>query len=298
MPNINLPVRASHGTSTPVGGRRGATPTTPPLLPGAKAEAPQDVSAPSEVQSADVFDLPHHKGKGANGDHPITSNGHKPFPLPEYKAYPPRLRDLECAEFATSAEPLPQWDGSFVAEPMSASADRRVRGSRLRLVNAGDLQRRALSGESPQVERLPFLGNLAVSPFLRGWAHLVAAYPKVGKTELMARLVTEWGGLGTKTAYFSEEPEFIWLERLRSLSAVSGWDNVEVGFAIGQPTNAILEAIKSTNAEVVVIDTLRLLNIATNLTSDFSLTGDMLSEVKLDARVPDLTSDGPLLYRK
>jgi hypothetical protein len=76
---------------------------------------------------------------------------------------------------------------------------------RLPSYNAGDLKRQALSDPSPALTMLPFLGQLESSPFILGAAHLLSAYPKAGKTELLCRLVSEWCTLGYKVRYFSEE---------------------------------------------------------------------------------------------
>jgi hypothetical protein len=76
---------------------------------------------------------------------------------------------------------------------------------RLPSFNAGDLKRQALSDPSPALPMLPFLGQHQSSPFIVGATHLLSAYPKAGKTELLCRLVSEWCTLGYKVRYFSEE---------------------------------------------------------------------------------------------
>ena len=73
--------------------------------------------------------------------------------------------------------------------------------------NAGTLQQRAKSGEIPELTRLPLLGEGDNSPFIKGWSHMLAGYPKTGKTELLARMTAEWSNTGLKVVYLTEEPE-------------------------------------------------------------------------------------------
>jgi hypothetical protein len=117
---------------------------------------------------------------------------------------------------------------------------------RLPSFNAGDLKRQALSDPSPALTMLPFLGQHESSPFIVGAAHLLSAYPKAGKTELLCRLVSEWCTLGYKVRYFSEESMRIWQARLKL--ANSEFDDVTIVADIGR-----------SDSDVIVIDTMKLL---------------------------------------
>jgi hypothetical protein len=126
-------------------------------------------------------------------------------------------------------------------------------------VGAQELQRRALAGEMPPVERLPFLGNLEASPFVMGWAHLLSGYPKAGKTELVTRLAMGWNQQGVGVLYITEETESVWAARLARLP--KSFHNVALVFAMGA-TQVEIEATIQVGAEqVVIIDTIRLFRI-------------------------------------
>lgn len=125
-------------------------------------------------------------------------------------------------------------------------------------VNAGELQRQALDPNRPPIPYLPLLGKDGF--IVNGFSHLLASYPKCGKTTLLAQMVLDWSGAGTQVLYLTEEPQLAWEERLRDLPA--GWDDVSFIFALGMDYKAILQAIKGGDEEVVIIDTLRLLGIA------------------------------------
>jgi len=100
---------------------------------------------------------------------------------------------------------------------------------------------------------LPVLGHEGF--IVRGWCHVLAAHPKSGKTELMARLAQEWRS--EHVLFLSEEPVDAWRERMRRLGGP--WDHVRVGFALGAGAAAVRSAIDESDATVVVIDTIRTL---------------------------------------
>jgi len=128
---------------------------------------------------------------------------------------------------------------------------------RLPSFNAGELKRQALSDPSPALTMLPFLGQHESSPFIVGAAHLVSAYPKAGKTELLCRLVSEWCTLGYKVRYFSEESMRFWQARLKL--ANSEFDDVTIVDALGAGRHLIVADIGRSDSDVIVIDTMKLL---------------------------------------
>ena len=130
---------------------------------------------------------------------------------------------------------------------------------RLPRVNAGALQQRVLNGEIPDLTRLPLLGVTDSSPIIKGWSHMLVGYPKTGKTELLTRNAAEWSKTGFKVGYFTEEPESVWTARLSKLPV--GFENVDLVYAMGAKAEEILAAIKDGADDVVILDTIRLLQL-------------------------------------
>jgi Helix-turn-helix domain len=83
-----------------------------------------------------------------------------------------------------------------------------------REVNAAALQAEAIAQGIPPVTFKPFLGRDGY--VVKGWSHLVAAYPKTGKTELMVRALADWPT--DKLLYVTEEPKSVWQARLLKLA--------------------------------------------------------------------------------
>lgn len=89
--------------------------------------------------------------------------------------------------------------------------------------------------------------------FVKGWSHILAGFPKSGKTEFIVRVITEWS---EETALFiSEEPKSIWEARLRGLP--EKYSNMTIYFGLGVRPKDILDRIKTGSESVVVVDTLR-----------------------------------------
>jgi hypothetical protein len=126
-------------------------------------------------------------------------------------------------------------------------------------VSAGDLQRQALSGDIPPIEKLPLLGDSALSPFVGEWAHLLSGYPKTGKTELLVRLAMEWSRAGLPVPYITEEPELVWAARLARLP--EGFENVQLIFGMGYTQADVEGSIVAGDERIVIVDTIRLLRI-------------------------------------
>ena len=119
-----------------------------------------------------------------------------------------------------------------------------------REVNAAELRSQA---DADPLEFLPVLGKEGF--VVMGWSHLIASYPKVGKTELLATLCQEWATLGQMVLFFTEEPMGVWKARLNRRP--SGWEHVTLVFALGMQPADILERIETGHESVVVIDTVR-----------------------------------------
>src|SRR5215831_2418282 len=79
-----------------------------------------------------------------------------------------------------------------------------------REINAEKLRENGVSEMSPPY--LPVLGRERV--IVKGWSHIIAGYPKTGKTELIARMIAEWD---EQILYFTEEAESVWRTRVLNL---------------------------------------------------------------------------------
>ena len=147
------------------------------------------------------------------------------------------------------------------AQPMNLTSDYREGPSevRLRAVKASVLRERGLSTDKPVLEYLQVLG---VDGFIiRGWSHLLSAYPKAGKTELITRVMAEWCAQGLRVTYYTEEPQSVWEARLATLPGGEGLENVEIIPALGFNAAEIQADMQTIGADVVVVDTVRLLRL-------------------------------------
>jgi hypothetical protein len=108
---------------------------------------------------------------------------------------------------------------------------------------------------------LPLLGQPGY--IIEGWSHLLAGYPRCGKSELLARLCREWLARGKRVVYFTEEPRSIWEHRLGNLpgpgahAGPEGWAGLRVCFALGTALDVLYQRAFGGDEEVVVIDTMR-----------------------------------------
>lgn len=114
-------------------------------------------------------------------------------------------------------------------------------------------------GDLTNLEALPFLGSLTDSPFKIGWAHLVSAFPKIGKTELIHALCMEWLD-EHGVAYFTEEDKTTWAKRLLSFK-YKPLEKITYYHALGEGQDSVMELLAETEADIVIIDTARLLGI-------------------------------------
>jgi hypothetical protein len=161
-----------------------------------------------------------------------------------------RVNDLEIL-----ARNWPKWHPNLTSHYKVGACEVRLLGR----VSAGSLQRQALSGDIPPIEKLPLLGDAKLSPFVGDWAHLLSGYPKTGKTELLVRLAMEWGQADLPVLYITEEPELVWAARLARLP--QGFDKVQLIFGMGYSQADIESSIAAGDERIVIVDTIRLLRI-------------------------------------
>jgi len=106
------------------------------------------------------------------------------------------------------------------------------------------------------IEWLPMLGRDGF--LVSGRSHLVSAFPKLGKTELLVRCVREWLALGHEVTYLTEESPATWARRLQSLGGqASDWQSLTVIPALGMPVGDMLADAFHYGPSVVIVDTVR-----------------------------------------
>ncbi len=120
-------------------------------------------------------------------------------------------------------------------------------------VRASDLQAKAREG-GPTLESLPLLGRPGY--LFRGLSHLLSGYPKVGKSELLVRVVAEWA---ESVLWITEEPRRVWEARLAGLPYDYG--HVTLVFGLGASREVLLQRVAQGTELVVIIDTDKLLGI-------------------------------------
>jgi 5S rRNA maturation endonuclease (ribonuclease M5) len=110
---------------------------------------------------------------------------------------------------------------------------------------------------SNEVVSLPFLGLEGV--ILKGFTHLVGAFPKTGKTELFFRLALDWTQNGSKVLFLSEESEKIWKKRIIEIDFTEEINEnfALIPLALIYDKQNLFDIIDGFNPEVVVIDTIR-----------------------------------------
>jgi hypothetical protein len=117
--------------------------------------------------------------------------------------------------------------------------------------NAGDLQRQAKESSEPLLDYLPVLGQDGF--IVKKWSHLIAGYPRVGKTDFINHIIAEWRE--ERILYFTEEAEVLWKARLIALPPL--YDHVTLIYALGMTRDEIVQRIREGQETVVIIDTVR-----------------------------------------
>ncbi|HEX2924083.1 MAG TPA: AAA family ATPase [Chloroflexota bacterium] len=121
---------------------------------------------------------------------------------------------------------------------------------RLREVDATELEP-LTDGES--IPSLPLLGIEGY--IMEGWSHILAGYPKAGKTELTFDSVKQWVVDGKTVLWLTEESQAVWQQRVgRHTDMVKG---LRLYFAMGAEPGELLERARSGDEDVVIVDTIR-----------------------------------------
>ena len=103
----------------------------------------------------------------------------------------------------------------------------------------------------PDVEYHAFLGSPGY--IVRGATTLLAASPKVGKTELVTQLALSWSPL--RVCILSEEPMMLWLQRRKRIQG--DWANFDVVSSPCIGHAAVVQFIRYYRYDVYMIDTMR-----------------------------------------
>ena len=120
-----------------------------------------------------------------------------------------------------------------------------------RELNLGDLQAESINTGEPAVSFLPILGHEHF--IVKGWSHLLAAYPKTGKTELLIRVIPEWSD--ERILYITEEPKAAWIARMQALK--QEYHNVTLYLGLGATHDELLRRITDGTETIIVLDTVR-----------------------------------------
>ena len=120
-----------------------------------------------------------------------------------------------------------------------------------------DADQLAHSEHGEHLDYLPLLGQEGY--LVRRWSHLVAGYPRSGKTELLSACCRDWLALGERVLYLTEEPLDIWRPRLAR--AQEAWKGMKLVTAFGMGLAAIHKRLRDGPESIVILDTIRGLGI-------------------------------------
>jgi hypothetical protein len=113
-----------------------------------------------------------------------------------------------------------------------------------------------LASSDLNLENLPYLRLLGQEGFaVKGWSHLLAAYPRAGKTELLVQCIEDWAR-EARILFITEEPPPIWQYRLSAHAALAT-DRLSVVFGLGHDPAALFQRAFPGQEDVVIVDTLR-----------------------------------------
>jgi DNA repair protein RadA/Sms len=120
-----------------------------------------------------------------------------------------------------------------------------------------DAEKLAAEGDDQPLDFLPLLNRDGY--IVRGWSHLVAGYPRTGKTELLVECIPMWLRGGLRVLYFTEELRAMWKRRLRALPGP--WKGLRLVFGLGAQPLDLRVRMADGPEEVVIIDTARNLGL-------------------------------------
>lgn len=161
-------------------------------------------------------------------------------------------RDLENLPVKIADRIMEERTVQRFTQPTARPAPHVVKPVReLSALNAAELIERIVV----PMDYLPLLGQPGY--IVKGGTHLLAAYPKAGKTELMTACIRDWVQAGLSVVIFSEESGRIWTLRLKKLSHSEGLTNLTIVPALGATTADMMKLLDDRAPDVIIIDTLR-----------------------------------------
>jgi DNA repair protein RadA/Sms len=117
-------------------------------------------------------------------------------------------------------------------------------------VNAQEI----VESDEPDVTCLPVFGRDGI--VVKGWAHLLSAPPKAGKTTLLGHVVRDWLDAGVRICWLTEEPKSVWRKRLKRLGG--DWAGLTLMFPGEATEQEFLDAaFKPGLYDVIIVDTVR-----------------------------------------
>jgi DNA repair protein RadA/Sms len=122
-----------------------------------------------------------------------------------------------------------------------------------KMIDAYDLQR------LPKVKLsyLPLLGQDGY--FVEKWSHVLAGFPRCGKTELLFACIRQWIIAKRRVLLITEESKAIWQARLEQKSV--SCEGLNLFFGLGEPIENLLGLLHAADEEIVIVDTARNLGI-------------------------------------
>lgn len=139
------------------------------------------------------------------------------------------------------------------AHNLTSDAKKDLSEEKLIEINAAVLTDPSNNSVEDQINFLPVLGYQGL--IAKGWSHILAGYPKTGKTELLTRAIAEW--TNETLLYITEEPQQVWRHRLKRLSEELKIDHINLVFPLGAAPESILKRVHEGDETVVIIDTIR-----------------------------------------
>jgi hypothetical protein len=208
----------------------------------------QLAALPVLLQSADLIGPERAVCKYGHTADPGTPGGYTPgvsptsLPAIDYAALQPARNGVQLAD----RQAPPNRSANYRREPLAEQM------ALVKRPAADVLQAGAMAGA---LEYLPLLEQPEY--LVRGWGHLVAGYPKIGKTELLAASVPGWLAEGLTIHWLTEESEAVWAVRLASMSG--SLDGLYLTHALGADPRHLLAHAASGDEDIILVDTLRTL---------------------------------------
>ncbi len=169
-----------------------------------------------------------------------------------------------CTPPFSAAEALAKVRSAYSRYPAGSSNEAANLSAHYKAVPLADqmpLVKRAASdvlqaaATAPALRHLPLLDQDGY--IVHGWGHLLAGYPKVGKTELLAASVVAWLAAGITVHWLTEESEALWALRLAKLG--DELPGLFFTHALGASPHALLDHAAAGDEDIIILDTIRTL---------------------------------------